>query len=299
MVKSNMRFKRQKFSTVLKQLHFLQKKPHPVQEELESPKIIPPEPFNKLSALTREMKTLKSAVIARRKKETQQRIIENKSFLQFSTFELMEYNFDENTHSNVLEYLFDYGKNYDVGSNILSRFLESVGGELAMEISHLVQSNSYTIEREKSVGNGRMDVFICDPTHRFVIVIENKLLASVGERIEDNETAMPITQLDVYRKFVERDYKSYKKLFLLLSHTPIEEDHSPFIFADYGNLYKVLKAIKTDDPIVDQYKLLLHSLVHSITDKRELIEKIKSLSKNNNVDLNSLELINGAFYERN
>ena len=287
------------FSIVTDQLHFLKSKLYPSQGKTEQVIKTPINPAFKLSAVRKELQSLKNKVMHRRRKETQRLILGNKSFFEFSTFELMEYNFNENTHSNILEYLFDYRNNNDFGSKLLSRFIESINSESSIEFSRLIRKNKYTIEREKSVGNGRMDIFISDPVQKFLIVIENKIYAEVGRRDAVDETERPITQLKIYRNFVEHNYKSYKKLFILLSYTPIEEDHSPFIFTDYKNLYTILNSTTTDDTIVEQYKLLLHSLVHNITNKRATFEKIKSVQTNNDMDLNALEIINGVLRERN
>lgn len=254
--------------------------------------------YQKVSTLLRELKGLKKQVIGERIKETRKLIAKNKSLLRFSTFELMEYNFNENTHSNILKYLFDFRINNDIGSKLLSKFIESLNIENALDFSQLVNKNKYLVEREKSVGNGRIDIFILDTRNRFVIVIENKIYAAIGERDEVDENELPITQLKIYQKFVEQFYPSYKKLYILLSHTPIEDEYPPFIITDYKNLYEVSGSIKTCDPIVEQYKLLLHSLVNNISDKSEIIEKISSLNTDCVIDLNTLELINGVLYAR-
>ena len=296
-MKRNKRTTYQNLSTVIQQLRLLNKILYPIQKKTILSKQTPIDPVLKLSIIARDLESLRNQVINYRKKETQHLVATNKYLLRLSTFELMEHNFRENTHSNVLAYLFDSTNYY--GSKLLCRFVESIDSESGRDISRLVRKNSYTIEREMFVGNGRMDLFISDSTHKYVIIIENKIYANVGERNDVNEKEEPITQLSIYRNYVERNYKTYKKLYILLSHSPLDKEHPPFIFTDYKNMYNILNSIETNDPIVEQYKLLLHSLVHKLVDKRKLIKLISSIDTDNNIDLNTLELINGVLYERN
>jgi hypothetical protein len=289
-----------KFSRVIQQIQTLKERLNP---EINTKKkvITPIKPYPHFVKITSELKNLKKQVIDRRKRETQELIDRNRSLLQFSTFELMEHDFKENTHSNVLRYLFDWRFNNEIGSQLLCRFIESIDSDDVKTFSSLIRKNKYTVEREISFGKGRMDLLIRDTVNKFVIVIENKIYASVDVRDEVDEKENQITQLTDYRDYVESTYKTYKKLYILLSHTPIDdnEKHKPFIFTNYKNLYKVLQTEKVNDAIVYQYTMLIHSLAHNITNKQKLNEQANLLKTNKNVGLNTLEQINGVLYERN
>jgi hypothetical protein len=287
-----------KFSRVIQQIHTLKRRLYP-EKTLEQQEPIPSNPYRHFSKITSELKSLKKQVIGKRIRETQNLIAKNRSRFQISTFELMEHNFRENTHSNILQYLFDYGMNGSIGSELLVRFIKQMDAENGDDFVRLIKKKKYTVEREVSANSGRMDIFICDTENKFVIVIENKIYAGVGEResIEDNDT--PDNQLKVYERYVEKNYKSYKKLYVLLSHTFIEENHKPFIFIDYSRLYSAMQSYPTNDVIVKQYEILLHSLINDLSDKRDIIIEMNSLGSIHNVRLNTLEQIKRVLYERN
>ena len=248
--------------------------------------------------LVKHLKILKRSVFIGRKNRVFKDIAANKSFLQLSTFELMEYDFHENTHSNVLEYLFNYKINGSIGSKVLQGVVEQLNNEEAQLFKKYVKKCNYVIEREKSTGTGRMDLFISDTTNKFVIVIENKIFAKVSERESIDTDTEPITQLTIYRDYVAKRFKGYKTLYILLSHTDVEQDHYPFIYVSYKDLYNVCYAIKSEDDVFHQYKLLLHSLAHNILNKRELNDQIAVIQTNKSMDLNNLQIISGALHGR-
>ncbi len=289
-------FKR--FSHVIQQIHTLKSHLYP-EKALEQKEPIPSDPYRHFSKITSELKNLKKQIIGKRIRETQNLIAQNKSRLQFSTFELMEHDFKENTHSNILQYLFDYGMNGSIGSELLTRFIKQIDIENVDNFVRLIKKKNYTVEREVSANSGRMDIFICDTENKFVIVVENKIYASVGIREGLDDNNKPDNQLKVYERYIEKNYKNYKKLYVLLSHTLIMENHKPFIFIDYSRLYSALQSYSTNDVIVKQYEILLHSLINDINDKRKIIIEMNSLDSIHSIGLNTLEQIKRVLYERN
>ena len=254
--------------------------------------------YNNLVSLCKDLRLIKKQVIKKRIMETKQLIKENKSLLQVSTFELMEYDFHENTHSNILKYLFDYNINGKIGTKILSAFLDKINNDNTEFITPLIKYRNYSVEREYFINKGRIDLLVIDHKNHFLIVIENKINADVGIREGINENNIPKTQLNVYYNFIEEHFKEYTKLYILLSYKEIGSDHEPFLFIDYLKLYDILTHVNITDVILNQYTLLLHSLTHQLYDKREMIDKINSLDSNTNIELNTLELLKGAIYER-
>ena len=240
---------------------------------------------------------LKESVLHRRTQETKNIIELNKEKLMISAFELMEHNFRENSHSNVLKYVFNYKYLNDEGVTILFNFLKSIYGKEINRLKHKLDQKNYTIHREYSTGNGRIDLLIEDSKNKFVIVIENKLLASIGERqIEQDNQSIAQTQLDVYRNYIygQNKYQDHDKLFIVLSYADINDfSDTDFVYADYNQLHEALSDVVSEDIILNQYKILLQSIINRGIDKEWLIELSNKIMNNQKIDnLAELETIN-------
>lgn len=234
-------------------------------------------------------------VLGERIEEAIDLIKANPHSLRLSTFELMEHDFKENTHSNILKYIFDYNLMRNTGSAILENFLINIGS-ISEKVISKVRDNKYQIQREVSTGDGRIDLLIFDNTNKFVIVIENKLLSTVSKyEIIAEDEAIIKTQLDKYENYINSFYSDYDKVFILLSFINQQVDYYPFISADYENIYTVLTIVDSDDQIIDEYRLLLHSLINNIIDKESLIKSAKALNTNAIISLNRIEEINKLF----
>jgi len=211
----------------------------------------------------------------------------------------MEHNFRENTHSNILEYLFDYNLIGPFASEILASFITNISPEFS-GLARLIKKNQYEISREFPVKDGRIDLLILDITNKFVIVIENKLLASVSVKTSGEESSFELnkTQLTNYIHFINLKYPNFKKAFILLSYLAIDnpEKYLPFISANYNLLSQVLDEFNfSNDNIFIEYKLLLKSLGNFNP------KELKSLRRNylstlrgeniSNYSLNSIEQI--------
>src|SRR6266487_6436145 len=83
--------------------------------------------LNKFSSVWNDLSILKEKCLNDRFNEARRLFLEKKDSVKISTFELMQYDFHENTHSNVLQYLFDYRLSGDLGVKILKSFLEKIG----------------------------------------------------------------------------------------------------------------------------------------------------------------------------
>jgi len=247
----------------------------------------------------KEIKSLREEILPVRHNSIRSLLKNSCSRFQISSFTLMEHNFRENTHSNILEYLFDYNLIGPFASEILASFITNISPEFS-GLARLIKKNQYEISREFPVKDGRIDLLILDITNKFVIVIENKLLASVSVKTSGEESSFELnkTQLTNYIHFINLKYPNFKKAFILLSYLAIDnpEKYLPFISANYNLLSQVLDEFNfSNDNIFIEYKLLLKSLGNFNP------KELKSLRRNylstlrgeniSNYNLNSIEQI--------
>ncbi|MBL4716259.1 MAG: PD-(D/E)XK nuclease family protein [Bacteroidia bacterium] len=214
---------------------------------------------------------------------------------RISTFALMEYNFNENTHSNILEYLFNYEMIGDVAIDILSSFIQNIGSnELIDNVSKKLEQKNYTIKREYSLKEdnvqGFIDLFILDKKNGFYIVIENKLLSNV-RKLDGN-----YTQVDLYKKNIQREYKELQGLFILLSFKDLDEDYEGYYKSNYFGVYTALSSVKSNDNIFIEYKRLLFLILNGFT-KDEKLNIRQKLKSNNQFTLHDMEKIKQYNYE--
>lgn len=253
-----------------------------------------------LTLLFKTLNDLKTSVYTRRVNETKYLVNRNLEMFKFSSFELMEHNFRENTHSNVLKYIFDYNFTENSGVEALFLLLNNTKGNDIEKIKSKLQSKKYIVEREVYTGNGRIDLLITDEYNKFLIVIENKILASIADKGFDENNSTSITQLDQYRDYIFKNerFKSWDKVFILLSYKEIEEfNDTDFELIDYNMLLKILEDVKFKDSVVKDYLILLYSLTRNIYDKGLLISKANQLKDNYiKINLNTLETLNYFIY---
>lgn len=241
-----------------------------------------------LNEIIFELKKLKWEVLPKRIDEVRSMVGPNGGEVKISSFELMEHNFRENSHSNVLRYIFDCELIGEIGAEILANFIFKIPDLKNIEwLSENILKRNYTIEREWVIEKGRIDLFIEDKINRFLIIIENKLLATVANKTEENDSVTK-TQLTNYQEYANTSfYDGYTKVFILLSYRKLEEEYPPFVKVDYEYLNDViLKDNDSSDQILNDYKILLHSL--SSPDKISLRKNLYKI--NNNKDLNTINL---------
>lgn len=253
--------------------------------------------------LTNDLGILKGKVYPIRKEETNHIIEANKHKIQFSTFEVMEHNFRENTHSKVLKYLFHHKFIEDgEGSKILSEFIDKTTKD--KELSKLILNNTYQIFQEHVIEEGRIDLLIRDDNSNkpFLIIIENKINANLGKKGKSKKGEITKTQLDIYKKFAEDKFSNYKHCFILLSYKPVEKNVNlcGFTFTNYDGLTEILNKTKSDDNILKEYKKLLYSIKKLRNNTREsLIDLMYSLDDKEMKCLIKLQQINKNFeYEK-
>ena len=278
----------EKFNSLVTELSILKTNSIiPIDKSIQTKKIL---------SVIKSLRSLKSKVYNDRLTETKEFINRNQEMFKISAFELMEHNFRENTHSNILKYLFDYSFTNNEGIEALYLLLAEAKGKKIKRLKQKLLSRRYKIFREFHTGNGRIDLLIRDEFNKLIIVIENKVFANIGAKDFDEEKNVTSTQLDLYKNyFLKNDkYKNWDKVFILLSYKDIEDfNDTNFELINYETLFKVLNKVNFKDNIVKDYLILLHSLTKNIYDKSWLIEQSNFIkSKKGNINLNTLETIN-------
>jgi len=189
----------------------------------------------------------------------------------------MEYDFDENSHSNILEYLMDYNS-FEEGSKILSQMVKGTSISNKNDLSEKILKKTYSINREYPIPKGRIDLFILDEDEKFVIIIENKIFAEIGKTIREDENSTEVTQLEKYKKWCDDNYPDYTRLYILLNYSISDENTFSFEKISYQQLYNNLKTIESDDNVFDEYLLLLKTMLNPLKEgmfeMKKLVKKI-------------------------
>lgn len=252
--------------------------------------------------LINQLNEIRSKIIDSRYNEAKELFEANKHSIKISSFELMEYKFHENSHTNILQYLFDFRYSGDMAVEILKSFLEKINSEESKKIASLVGYCTYKTRREKSIGNGRMDLLIEDNTQKFVVMIENKILSSVIEKESDDngdDETITRTQLTNYKEFIKKEYTNYTVLLILLSFKQQELVDFDYVFADYKMVNEVLGEVEEQDNVLSEYKTLLNSLLNNKINKvatLELAYQLFSDQQKREASLYELEKIKSTFY---
>ncbi len=261
--------------------------------------------FERVNLVFSELKLLRDSVYNNRYNEAKELFFKNKDSIKISCFELMEHNFYENSHTNVLQYLFDFRYSGSLGADILQKFLQKIETDDSKKIASLVKNYTYRTERETSIGNGRMDLLIVDEKAKFVVMIENKVLSGVIEKgnndLDENETseAEMRTQLTNYKEYIYSKYPGFTTLLVLLSYRSQDVVDEKYVLTDYNFLKNVLADFHMDNNVLVEYKMLLKSLTDSKVDRigalglgYEIFHDRESAS----ATLHNLQIIKTSFY---
>lgn len=261
--------------------------------------------FERGNLVFSELKLLRDSVYDKRYNEAKELFFKNKDTIKISCFELMEHNFYENSHTNVLQYLFDFRYSGSLGAEILQSFLQKIETDDSRKIASLVKNYTYRTERETSIGNGRMDLFIVDEKAKFVVMIENKVLSGVIEKgnsdLVEDETgdAETRTQLTNYKEYIYSKYPGFTTLLILLSYRNQDFVDESYIVTDYNFLKNVLADFHIDNNILVEYKILLESLTDSKVDRMGALElgyEIFHDKESASATLHNLQIIKTSFY---
>ena len=224
-----------------------------------------------------ELKEKRSDFLNKNIKELKQKITSNYKKLRISALNLMEYGWHENSHSNIIEYLIDYNS-FEDGAKILCQIVKDSATLNNDALFIKILKRTYTVYREYTMTSGRIDLFVFDKVEKFIIIIENKILAGIGESIGKEENSIPITQLKKYKDWCNENYADYTKLYILLNYSNSNEDTFSFDKVSYGQLYNNLNSLNCTDNILEEYLLLLDTILnpvkHDIFKLKRLANKI-------------------------
>lgn len=243
------------------------------------------------STTINDLKKTKESVYQIRLKELKSTIANNSELFRLSTFELMEHNFRENSHSNILQYLCDYNNLGATSLDIVQKIISSTNTDISKFISDNLIKKNYKVLREYPTEKGRIDILITDKVNKFNIVIENKLLAEISVKEINDKNEITKTQLDDYYEYINSKFPDYKNLFFLLSYYSYEEELINYEAINYETIYLALKTTTSDDVVLNEYKSLLTSLLTGI-DKRSISLSIQKVKNNFPIELNSIEKLN-------
>lgn len=238
-----------------------------------------------------DLKKTKESVYKIRLEELKSTIANNSDLFRLSTFELMEHNFRENSHSNIMQYLCDYNNLGATSVDILQKLISSTNTDISKSISDNLIKKNYKVLREYPTEKGRIDILITDKINKFNIVIENKLLAEIAVKEINDKNEITKTQLDDYYEYINSKFSDYKNLFFLLSYYSYEEEISNYKKINYDVIYLALKSTTSDDVVLNEYKSLLTSLITGI-DKKSITLSIQKIKNSIPIELNSIEKLN-------
>ena len=271
--------------------------------------------FGQINGLIDEFKIHRTNFLKENFEELKHKIKQKPEKLRVPLFSLMEYDWNENSHSNILQYLLDHNS-FKAGPAILAHLITDSSTDDKNELRNKILNGTYTIEREFAIPKGRIDLFILDDTERFVVIIENKLLAGIGKTESDDENEIDktesddenqiTTQLEIYEKWCDEKYPNYERQYILLNFSIGELDNSMFEKVTYKQLYDNLtrddiKQTGSNDNIFGEYLLLLDSLLNP---KSHDLLKIKKLAnniiENDRVDISLTEYhdLKTIFYDK-
>ncbi len=262
--------------------------------------------LKKLEDLTTELKILRKKFLTENFKELKQKIKKNYEKLRISALSLMEYDFHENSHSKILQYLIDYNS-FESGAKILSQMIAYTSIPVKEDLSKKIFKKSYTVYREHKISTGKMsgriDLFILDEKEKYVIIIENKILAEIGETIDEDENSIKVTQLEKYEKWCKETYPNYTRLYILLNYSNNANDTSLFEKISYKQLYDSLTTdLKFTDNILEDYLLLLKSLLnpiaHDLFEIKKLANKIIENEDAEKITLTDYYTLKTIFYAK-
>lgn len=186
----------------------------------------------------------------------------------------MEYDFHENSHSNILEYLIDYNS-YEKGADILCQLVKDSSDADFEKLQEKILKKNYSVNREYIVTSGRIDLFILDEAEKFVVIIENKIFANIGSKIiNEEENIVSRSQLQVYENWCKKNFRDYNQSYILLHLSNTDEDTSLFSKVSYEQLYQNLKMNQIEDNILNDYLLLLESINNPTTHDLFYLKKL-------------------------
>jgi hypothetical protein len=194
-------------------------------------------------------------------------------FKDINIFKVMGIDQNEIRHSNTIAWFLDPFKNHNLGSLFFQKFMSYMFekdpdyfNDRNINILHLLLTDidDMKVFREKE----DIDILVVSKKLKFVICIENKINAGIGD-----------TQLDKYYKYINEHYSSFSKFFLLLSpagyEVPVDKSENPeaWISASYEDIVKILRSILELD-IDQKVKYIIGDYI-KLLEKENIVENVK------------------------
>jgi len=154
---------------------------------------------------------------------------------EFNFFEALGAVRVEARHSDFLSFVLNPRESHGLGDVFLTRLLQRVvsraGSEAAsvgaVDLDVWDLSNTQ-VHRER----GNIDILLINETHRFIVVIENKI-----------DTREHSGQLQRYRKWVAQEYQDYQPLFIFLSPDGDTPSDDAYVALEYDLICHILETL--------------------------------------------------------
>jgi hypothetical protein len=210
---------------------------------------------NKFNILWEKLKPVYKDQLDRDRSSLQKTIGEYEKYFQPTTFEIMGKQYQEEVHSNVLEYLIE---NKNGGHQFLLSMINKASVECDKNIVKAIRRKDYSVTREYPLDGQRVDLMI--HSKDFYIAIENKVHAKLHDVDEDQE------QTQFYRKHLKKHFP-YKKSILILLDYKDEERSDHYLRLNYDDLLAILSECNgsfINNRVFHEYALLLVRLLNEI-----------------------------------
>jgi hypothetical protein len=196
-------------------------------------------------------------------------------YRKFNFFSALDAAHVELRHSNFLAFMLSPNESHGLGAGFLSRvlrlFLTKLQGasrpisSLELQLANL---DSAFVERERD----NIDISIEVPPLNLVVIIENKIKSSVSDG-----------QLTRYKEIVQRKYKGWHQIFVLLTPEGYDAGEYDFdyIACGYGELVELLSGYlgQTRSSLSPEVALVLDHYIEMVRGSVVDDEKLKELAR--------------------
>ena len=181
---------------------------------------------------------------------------------KFNIFDVLKISRTEIRHSNMLGWLLDPNENHGLGDKFLKALFKIVlnnSTKFSAFDMLLLDYYSFFVYREWK----NIDILLVSKEEKFIIAIENK----VGSHEHSD-------QLNRYRTILEKEYESYKRIYLYL--TPDGEESSDpqnWNVLTYQDLVDELEQITENIELLPDAELMIKNYIDII--RRDIVEDQK------------------------
>ncbi|MFT9495886.1 PD-(D/E)XK nuclease family protein [Anaerosolibacter sp.] len=195
---------------------------------------------------------------------------------RFNPFKILRIQDHEVRHSNVLAWIFNPSENHNFDDRLLKRFLlkvllKPINGEIISDVTNIYDLQNLNLYdskvfREKS----NIDLLIVSDANKIVVLLENKVYS--GEHSN---------QLERYLQIVEREYKDYLIIPILLTLDGSEASSERYFSASYEDVIQSIEflvsnyAERTSQQVIE----FIEHYISIIKEKYYMDNELKSLCK--------------------